>query len=180
MELFKRPEMTVSEWERESSKAEWEMKKFLKKIPCESAQEEFHNRCLRRFQELIQEKVWYPSSFYTTCFHRIFVDMCRKNQLYLHTYSKPSDSHEFLSEQTSPIYPKLGISKTEMIKEAISLLTPYEKRLVHMMDYCKMTSAQVASILGKDQSTYHRQHKKILEKMKEGIIERWGGEIWNV
>jgi RNA polymerase sigma factor (sigma-70 family) len=142
--------------------------------------EEFHNRCQCKFQELIRKKIWHPSSFYATCFHRIYVDIWRKNRLYLHTYSKPSTSPVFLEEHTNPTYPKLGVSKTEIVKEAISLLTPDEKRLIHMMDICKMSSKRVATLLGKDQSTYHRQHKKILNKMKEGIIERWGDEIWSI
>jgi len=108
------------------------------------------------------------------------VDMCRKNSLYLHTYSKPATCNDFLNEKTTTIDPTPGVTKATVLMEAIEELSPDEQLIVYLMDFLGLSTSQVATILGKDQSTYSRQHKKILLKMKESIVNKWGEEIWSL
>ncbi|HPJ13061.1 MAG TPA: sigma factor-like helix-turn-helix DNA-binding protein [Caldisericia bacterium] len=175
-----RSEISSSEWKEEVRKAEAAMSQFIKKLPSETVQEEYHHRCQCRFQELIQQKFPYPFSFYKECFRKIFVDMCRKNSLYLHTYSKPATCNDFLNEKTTTIDPTPGVTKATVLMEAIEELSPDEQLIVYLMDFLGLSTSQVATILGKDQSTYSRQHKKILLKMKESIVNKWGEEIWSL
>ncbi|HPJ13393.1 MAG TPA: sigma factor-like helix-turn-helix DNA-binding protein [Caldisericia bacterium] len=180
MKTIKVLEITGREWKDEFRKVEAAISHFIKRLPSEAVQEEFHHRCQCKFQEVIQQKFPYPFSFYKECFRKIYVDMCRKNSLYLHTYSKPPTSPDFVKEKTNYTDPTPGVTKEAVLKEAISQLTPEEQQLVYLMDFCNLSTSRVATLLGKDQSTYSRQHKKILHKMKEGIVKKWGEEIWSL
>ncbi len=180
MKTSKSVGISSSEWKTENQKAENAIRSFYSKLPSESVREEFYHRCRSRFYEFLTKSSSYPYSFYKECFHKIYVDMCRKNRLYLHTYSKPSTSPVFLNEPTSFVDPTSGVSKTEVLHEAISHLTIDEQLIVYLIDFCNLTTSQVAKLLGKDQSTYSRQHKKIVLKMKEWILKKWGDEIWSI
>jgi RNA polymerase sigma factor (sigma-70 family) len=180
MESLKLQEISSSVWERENSKAEKAIRSFFGKLPSETVQEEFYHLCKSRFYELLTKNCDYPNSYYKECFRKIFVDMCRKNSLYLHTYSKPTTSPVFEKEPAGYVDPTPGVTKTQILKEAISQLTPDEQRLIYMMDFCNMSSKRVSSLLGMDQSTHSRRRKKILKKMKEWIIKKWGDEIWSI
>ena len=125
MKTIKVLEITGREWKDEFRKVEAAISHFIKRLPSEAVQEEFHHRCQCKFQEVIQQKFPYPFSFYKECFRKIYVDMCRKNSLYLHTYSKPPTSPDFLIKAVTTIADP--VTTAIITDDAVLFITRSEK-----------------------------------------------------
>ncbi|MCK5849100.1 MAG: hypothetical protein KAH01_07900 [Caldisericia bacterium] len=132
---------------------------------------EFKHRCTKRFEELVLEGTNGCFSFYKECFHRVYVDLCRKGSYYLGTCSLKEEI-PLCTDLILPTWLKQP-PKAKLIDNSLPLLSADEQFVVLFNDFIMMTMTSISNLLGKNQSTYHRCRIKALNTMKECIREEF-------
>lgn len=66
--------------------------------------------------------------------------------------------------------PSIDIDRNLMLKEELSKLTPFERKLIEKRYFRDLTQSETAASLGESQVQVSRKEQKILTKMRSGMV----------
>ena len=159
--------LNYCDWQVEWNKAKAACSVYERKLFTQTMKAEFNHRCMKRFEEWLLQGKQGNYHFYKECFHRIYVDLCRKGKYYMGTCS----FIEALPIQAEPVVPMwLQLpSQVKLIDKSLHLLSDEELFVIGCNDFIMMTMPSISHLIGKNQSTHHRCRCKALDTMKKSI-----------
>ena len=159
--------INLKDWQVELEKAKAACRVYERKLFTSTMKAEFNHRCMKRFEEWLIQGNSGNYCFYRECFHRIYVDLCRKGSYYLGTCS----FKEGIPVQAEPATPELLRlpTKVKLIDKSLQLLSDEELFVILCNDLMMMTMTSISHLIGKNQSSHHRCRCKALDTMKSYI-----------